>query len=85
MYRQRGYEQLGTSIAAIMGIIFNAGGTVMMVRYGLPYSLPILGLLLKRLTEEEVNESDRRHLRGAMGLILLVFGSALQIVAVALK
>lgn len=76
---------MGPTIATIAGVLFSAGGTVMMVRYGLPYSLPILGLLLKALTEEEANEDDRRQLRGAMGLILMVFGTALQIAAVALR
>lgn len=57
----------------------------MMVRYGLPYSLPILGLIRKVLTEKEADEADKRHMLGAIGLILLVLGTALQIVSVLLR
>jgi len=56
-----------------------------MVRYGLPYSLPLLGLIRKALTEKESDEDDKRHMMGALGLILLVFGTALQIISVVLK
>jgi hypothetical protein len=76
---------MGPTIAIILGYALNAFGVVLMVRYGLPYSLPILGLIRKVLTEKEADEDDKRHMLGAIGLILLVFGTALQIVSVALR
>lgn len=35
----------------MLGYVLNAIGTVLMVRYGLPFSLPLLGLIRKALTE----------------------------------
>lgn len=75
----------GPDLAVIAGIVLNAVGTVLMVRYGFPYSLPLLGLIRKALTEKEADQDDRRHMVGALGLILLTFGTALQILAVVLK
>jgi hypothetical protein len=76
---------LGQEIATILGYALSATGVVLMVRYGLPYSLPILGLLRKTLTEKEATTEDRRHMTGAVGFVLLVFGTMLQIVSVVLK
>ena len=76
---------LGPDLAVIAGVVLNAVGTVLMVRYGFPYSLPLLGLIRKALTEREADQDDRRNMIGALGLILLTFGSALQILAVVLK
>jgi hypothetical protein len=76
---------LGPTIAIVLGYTFNAVGTVLMVRYGLPYSLPILGLIRRALSEKEADEDDKRHMLGASGLVLLVFGTALQIVSVVLR
>ena len=76
---------LGPTIAIVCGHVPNATGVVLMVRYGLPYSLPLLGLIRKALTEKESDEDDKRHMMGALGLILLVFGTAIQIISVVLK
>ena len=76
---------MGPTIAIVCGRVLNATGVVPMVRYGLPYSLPLLGLIRKALTEKESDEDDKRHMMGALGLILLVFGTALQIISVVLK
>jgi hypothetical protein len=73
---------LGSAIVTIVGYALNAIGVVLMVRYGLPYSLPILGLLRKALTEKEATEEDKRHMLGAVGFVLLVLGTLLQIVSV---
>ena len=75
---------MGPNIAIVLGYALNAVGVVLMVRYGLPYSLPILGLLRKVLTEKESDEDDKRHMLGAIGLVLLVLGTLLQIVSVIL-
>ena len=76
---------LGPTIATICGYALSAIGTILMVRYGLPYSLPILGLIRKALTEREATEEDQRHMIGAIGLVLLVLGTLLQIVSMVLK
>jgi hypothetical protein len=76
---------LGQAVATVLGYALNAIGVVLMVRYGLPYSLPILGLIRKVLTEKEADEDDKRHMLGAIGLILLVLGTAIQIVSVVLR
>ena len=73
---------MGSAIVTIVGYALNAIGVVLMVRYGLPYSLPILGLLRKALTEKEATEEDKRHMLGAVGFVLLVLGTLLQIVSV---
>jgi hypothetical protein len=72
-------------MGTMAGLALNAVGTILMVRYGLPYSLPILGLLRKALTEKEVSEDERRHMMGAVGFVLLVLGTMLQIVSVVLR
>ncbi len=72
---------MGPTIAIILGYALNAIGTVLMVRYGLPYSLPILGLIRKALTEKEASEDDRRHMTGAVGLVMVTLGTLLQIVS----
>ena len=76
---------MGPTIAIILGYALNAIGTVLMVRYGLPYRLPILGLISKALTEKEANEDDKRHMLGAIGFIVLLLGTLLQIVSTALR
>ena len=76
---------VGQSLAIILGYALNAVGTILMVRYGLPYSLPILGLLHKALTEREATQEDRRHMLGAVGIVLLILGTLLQIVSVVLR
>ena len=76
---------MGQTVAIILGYALNAIGTILMVRYGLPYSLPILGLLRKALTEKEATEEDRRHMKGAIGIVLLILGTLLQIVSVVLR
>lgn len=76
---------MGPTVVIIAGYALNAVGTIVMVRYGLPYSLPILGLLRKALTEKEATQEDRRHMLGALGIVLLVFGTLLQIVSVVAK
>ena len=72
---------MGPTIAIILGYALNAIGIVLMVRYGLPYSLPILGLLRRALTEKEATQEDRRHMLGAIGFVLLILGTLLQIVS----
>ncbi|MEP7241873.1 MAG: hypothetical protein ABI697_13390 [Devosia sp.] len=76
---------MGPAVVTIGGYALNAIGVVLMVRYGLPYSLPILGLLRKALTEKEATEEDKRHLLGALGFVLLALGTLLQIVSVVLR
>jgi hypothetical protein len=76
---------MGPTFALIVGYALNAIGTVLMVRYGFPYSLPLLGLIRKAFTEKEADEDDKRHMIGALGLILLVFGTALLIISAALR
>jgi len=76
---------MGPTVALVIGYALNAIGTVMMVRYGFPYSLPLLGLIRKALTEKEADEDDKRHMMGAFGLILLVFGTTLLIIAAVLR
>jgi hypothetical protein len=76
---------MGQSVAIILGYALNAIGTILMVRYGLPYSLPILGLLRKALTEKEATEEDKRHMLGAIGIVLLILGTLLQIASVVLR
>lgn len=76
---------MGPTIAIVLGYAFNAIGTVLMVRYGLPYSLPILGLLRRALTDKEADEDDKRHMLGAVGLVLLVLGTLLQIISIVLR
>lgn len=76
---------MGPTIAIVLGYALNAIGTILMVRYGLPYSLPILGLLRKALTEREATQEDRRHMLGALGIVLLILGTLLQIVSVVLR
>jgi len=76
---------MGPTIALVMGYALNAVGTVLMVRYGFPYSLPLLGLIRRAFTEKEADEDDARHMIGAVGLILLVFGTSLLIVAAVLR
>ena len=76
---------LGPTIATICGYALSAIGTVLMVRYGLPYSLPILGLIRKALTEREATEEDQRHMLGAIGFVLLALGTILQIVSLILR
>jgi hypothetical protein len=76
---------VGPTIALVVGYVLNAIGTVLMVRYGFPYSLPLLGLIRKAFTEKEADEDDKRHMIGAFGLILLVFGTALLIIAAVLR
>jgi len=76
---------LGSTVAIIIGYTLNAFGTVLMVRYGFPYSLPLLGLIRKAFTERESDEDDKRHMIGAFGLIMLVFGTALLIIAAVLR
>jgi hypothetical protein len=76
---------LGPTIATVAGYALNAIGVILMVRYGLPYSLPILGLIRKALTEKEASQEDRRHMTGAIGLVLLVLGTLLQIVSIVLR
>jgi hypothetical protein len=72
---------MGPTLAIILGYALNAIGVVLMVRYGLPYSLPILGLLRRALTEKEATQEDRRHMLGAIGFVLLLLGTLLQIVS----
>jgi hypothetical protein len=76
---------MGQMIAVILGYALNAVGTILMVRYGLPYALPILGLLRKALTEREATQDDQRQMLGAVGVVLLVLGTMLQIVSVLLR
>lgn len=76
---------IGPTLALISGYLLNAVGVVLMVRYGFPYSLPLLGLIRKAFTEKEADEDDRRHITGAFGLILFVFGTALLIIAAVLR
>jgi hypothetical protein len=76
---------LGPTIAIVLGYALNAIGVVLMVRYGLPYSLPILGLIRKALTEKEATEEDKRHMTGAIGFVLLLLGTLLQIVSTVLR
>jgi len=76
---------MGPTIAIVLGYALNAIGVVLMVRYGLPHSLPVLGLIRKALTEKEASEDDRRHMTGAVGLVLLVLGTLLQMVSVVLR
>jgi len=68
-----------------LGYALNAVGVVLMVRYGLPYSLPILGLIRKVLTEKEASQEDQRHMTGAIGLVMLALGTLLQIVSTILR
>ena len=53
---------MGPTIALVMGYALNAVGTVLMVRYGFPYSLPLLGLIRRAFTEKEADEDDARHM-----------------------
>ena len=76
---------MGPTLAIVLGYALSAVGTILMVRYGLPYSLPILGLIRKALTEKEADEDDKRHMMGAVGLILLLLGTLLQIISVVLR
>ncbi len=57
MLGQEGVDLLGPNIAIVLGYAMNAVGVVLMVRYGLPYSLPILGLIRKVLTEKEATRT----------------------------
>lgn len=70
---------MGPTLALVVGYLLNAVGTILMVRYGFP-ALPILGLVRKAFTEKESDEDDKRHMLGAFGLILLVFGTTLLII-----
>ena len=76
---------MGPTIAIVLGYALNAVGTILMVRYGLPHQLPVLGLISRALSEKEANEDDRRHMTGAIGLVLLLLGTLLQIVSVVLR
>jgi hypothetical protein len=42
-------------------------------------------LIRKAFTAKEADEDDKRHMIGAFGLILLVFGTALLIIAAVLR
>jgi hypothetical protein len=72
---------MGPTIAIVLGFALNSIGVVLMVRYGLPYSLPILGMIRKALTEKEATQEDGRHMLGAVGFVLLSLGTLLQIVS----
>jgi hypothetical protein len=76
---------LGPTLALIVGYALNAIGTVLMVRYGFPYSLPLLGLIRKSFTQKENLEDDNRHMIGALGLVLLVLGTALLMLSAVLR
>jgi hypothetical protein len=67
---------------AVAGILFNAIGVLMLLRYGLPFPLPRLGIVLKALTSTEVREEERRHALGFIGLVAFVVGILLQLVSV---
>ncbi|MEO7224097.1 MAG: hypothetical protein ABIY37_16650 [Devosia sp.] len=69
------------ALIGIFAIICNFVGVVLMVRYGLPNSLPLLGRSAASLTETDMVERDRRGLYGVIGLVLFASGSALQIMA----
>ncbi|MEQ1902239.1 MAG: hypothetical protein ABL866_16080 [Devosia sp.] len=76
---------MDVTIAMVVGYALNAIGTVLMIRYGLPYSLPLLGLIRKAFTEKEATEDDKRHLFGAFGLVMMALGTMLLIVTALLK
>ena len=63
----------------IAACLCNFIGVVLMVRYGLPQSLPLLGRREPNLTEIDRLEEDRRGFVGVIGLVLFAVGSALQI------
>lgn len=69
-------------MVAVAGLIANAVGIFLMLRYRLPDNLPRLGVILQALTTRDTAEDERRKAIGMIGLVLLVVGTLLQIIAV---
>lgn len=67
---------------AVIGIVGNAIGVLLMVRYGLPNNLPRLGQIVVALTGKDVREDERRKALGFLGLVALVAGTVLQVISV---
>ncbi len=70
-------------MVATAGILCSAVGVLMLTRYGAPFPLPRLGLVVRTLTATEADEEERRKALGFVGLVVFVVGTLLQIVSVA--
>ena len=68
------------SIIGSLAIVLNFVGVVLMVRYGLPNNLPLLGKADVEVREADLVERDRRSLLGVLGLVLFALGSAIFII-----
>jgi hypothetical protein len=62
-----------------LALILNFAGIVLMIRYGLPHGLPVLGRGQADLSEAEHREDERRSMIGVVGLVLFALGTLLQI------
>jgi hypothetical protein len=63
------------ALVAVVGLVLSAVGVFLMVRYGLPKNLPILGVVLRALTQKDVDEKDRRAAWGTVGVVVFVAGT----------
>ena len=68
------------SIIGSLAIVQNFVGVVLMVRYGLPNNLPLLGKADVEVREADLVERDRRSLLGVLGLVPFALGSAIFII-----
>lgn len=72
---------------AISGIALNLFGVIVLFRYGMPYRVETGGadyIMAEQTDHEALREEARYRKLGFAGLVLVVAGSALQALAVAL-
>ena len=68
---------------AIIGIASSATGIILMLRYGIPATLPRLGEVAKALSDKDTAEDERRKALGFVGIVVFGVGTFLQIISVA--
>ncbi len=69
-------------VISALAVALNFIGVVIMVRYGLPNRLPLLGSTSPDLTDTDKAEVERRDFLGILGVVLFALGSGIQIVSI---
>ncbi|MBZ9885630.1 hypothetical protein LB535_25140 [Mesorhizobium sp. CA10] len=72
------------SVLNIVGLVLSLSGVIILFRYGMPYKVRSGGfdtIVIEQTNKEEVIRERRYDFLGICGLVLIILGTALQIVA----